>query len=99
MGLSSIKFTVELADLQTLVVTKGENVLVFKVDNESLDTSLISPCSHEEADTRLLLHIFHATSNGYPKACIRTVDSDVVVIACSKFQAIGAEELWVAFGH
>ena len=29
---------------------------------------------------------------------IRTVDTDVVVIAVAKFLQIGLEELWVAFG-
>ena len=35
---------------------------------------------------------------GCRKLCIRTVDTDVVVLAISLFQQINAEELWLAFG-
>ena len=30
--------------------------------------------------------------------CVRTVDTDVVVLAISMFHRINAEELWLAFG-
>ena len=35
---------------------------------------------------------------GQAKVMIRTVDTDVVVIAVAKFLQIGLEELWAAFG-
>jgi len=39
------------------------------------------PCSHEEADTRILLCVKDAMNYGYKDAIIRTVDTDVVVLA------------------
>ncbi|XP_065670919.1 uncharacterized protein LOC136089121 [Hydra vulgaris] len=66
---------------------------------QDLDVSSISPCSAEEADGRLLLHANHALKNGNLTITIRTVDSDVVVIALSVFsQMIGVKELWIDFG-
>ena len=44
------------------------------------DLSGLAPCSHEEADTRLFLHVSDAVQKGYRKTCVRTVDTDVVVI-------------------
>ena len=59
----------------------------------------IDPCSHEEADTRMFLHVAHAVQEGHRKIMIRTVDTDVVVLAISCCQRLAQlEELWVAFG-
>ena len=41
----------------------------------------MSPCSHEEADSRMLLHVTHAAKHGHHQILIRTVDTDVVVLA------------------
>lgn len=60
-------------------------------------TSLV-PCSHEEADTRLLLHVADAVQKGFRKVYVRTVDTDVVVLAIAMFNQISPEELWIAFG-
>jgi len=45
----------------------------------SITQSAISPCDHEEADTRLFLHALHCAQSGYRKVLIRSVDTDVVV--------------------
>ena len=39
----------------------------------------LAPCTHEEADTRMLLHLEDAVRQQYNKVSIRTVDTDVVV--------------------
>ena len=62
------------------------------------DLTNLSPCSHEEADTRLLLHAADAVQKGYRKLCLRTVDTDVVVLAIAMFHQINPDELWLAFG-
>jgi hypothetical protein len=62
------------------------------------DTSGIAPCTHEEADTRILLHLDDAVNEGYTKVSIRTVDTDVVVLAVTAAQQLNIAELWVAFG-
>jgi len=60
--------------------------------------SALAPCSHEEADSRIFVHVKDMAQQGHTKAMIRTVDTDMVVIAVAKFLQIGLEELWVAFG-
>ena len=37
-------------------------------------------CNHEEADTRMLIHLLDAVTNGATTCLIRTVDTDVIVI-------------------
>ncbi len=77
-----------------IITTKGENVLSNIPIEES---SSLSTCSHEEADTRLLLHAYHTANQNNKKILIRTVDTDVVVIATATFQHMNVEELWIAF--
>ena len=49
--------------------------------NQNINKSNLEPCKHEEADTRIFLHIYDAAINsGLKKAMIGTVDTDVVVI-------------------
>ena len=50
-------------------------------------------CTHEEADTRIMLHVYIALQCGYRKVMIRTIDTDVVVLAVSKMQDIDGDEL------
>ena len=79
-----------------LIITVGESILS-KPLLDNLDS--ISSCTHEEADTCMLLHACHAVHHGHEKLLIRTVDTDVVVLAVSVMQALGEQvELWVAFG-
>ena len=63
------------------------------------DKVQIEPCSHEEADTRLVLHLLDAAHAGHEKIMIRTCDTDVVVIILSKLASIQmAREVWISFG-
>ena len=62
------------------------------------DTSGLSPCNHEEADTRLMVHVADAACVGYQKVLVRTVDTDVVVLAIATTSKIDIQELWIAFG-
>ena len=64
------------------------------------DTSQLAPCSHEEADTKMLLHTADAVHQGFGKVTLRTVDTDihVVVLAVATFPRLAMEELCVAFG-
>ena len=63
------------------------------------DLTCISPCTAEEADGRMLLHAGHTVRCGMDCITIRTVDSDVIVIAVHAFREMsGIKELWVDFG-
>ena len=57
----------------------------------------LQPCSHEEADTRLFLHVLDAATF-FDKIMIRTVDTDVFVLAVSQMHRIPGKEVWLAFG-
>ena len=61
------------------------------------DVAGLAPCTHEEADTRMLLHVEDAVKQGYTKVSVRTVDTDVVVLAVMAAQRLDIDELWVAF--
>jgi hypothetical protein len=66
---------------KVVVVSKGDKAvsygLVTNVNN-------ISPCSHEEADTQMLLHhVSDIQKSGSAKIAICTVDSYIVVLAVS----------------
>ena len=78
-----------------LVVTDGE--VCSKLSLSEL--SSLAPCTHEEADSRMMLHVSHAARHGHNKIMIRTVDTDVVVLAVSVVHHLQPEnELWIAFG-
>ena len=60
-------------------------------------------CNHEEADTRIVVHLLHAFRNDAAvTALVRTVDTDVVVILVGKFYDLKAVkdnvDIWIAFG-
>ena len=52
----------------------------------------------EEADTQIFLHLKDAADKGQKIAKIRTVDTDIVVIAISLFNKLTIFKLWVGFG-
>ena len=58
----------------------------------------LSPCSHEEADTRIFVHYVDDANKGHKNIMIRTVDTDVVVLAIASYFLLAVDELWIAFG-
>ena len=90
-----------IASLETdklVVTTYGKEVRC----TAARDTNNLSPCSQEEADTRMILHLVDAVEEGYHKIVIRTVDTDVLVLATAAYYNLQTDEstleLWVAFG-
>ena len=78
-----------------IISTIGSSVIT----NRSFDNvSTLCPSNHEEADTRMLLHAANASQSGIGKVMIRTVDTDVVVIALGMFSSLNLSELWISFG-
>ena len=64
----------------------------------TIDIDRFSLCNHEEADTRIFLHLKDFSATGRQKLSLKTVDTYVVVIAISVFHKLDLEELWVEFG-
>ena len=62
------------------------------------DKEALAPCSHEEADTRMMVHVADAAKQ-YNTVIIHTVDSDVVLAVFVFAQLVPSlTALWVAFG-
>ena len=79
-----------------IIVTSGTSVILLGT-SRSMET-----CDHEEADTRLLIHLQDGLLNGFSSFVVRTVDTDVVVILLGKFHHLISlcqnVNIWVAFG-
>ena len=85
----------EIESQKLIVSTIGSSI----VTNAPIENaSFLFPSDHEEADTRMLLHVAHASQSGMEKVMIRTVDTDVVIIALSAFTSLNLSELWISFG-
>ena len=106
VDLNKQELFIEIANqLKLLQLPNGKQLFFTILDKCSSspldsDVSALSPCSHEEADSRIFLHVAAAASCGHRKLIVRTTDSDVVVLAVSAFVSLGqkVDELWVAFG-
>ena len=57
----------------------------------------IAQCTHEEADTRVILHAVNAKKTGCQKILIQTLDTDVVILSIAAFQIIKPQEFWLEF--
>ena len=79
-----------------MYITQGENVL------PSSPLNVMEKCNHEEADTRILVHIKDAISKGAKNVLVRTVDTDVIVLLVGHFHELKSLQssllVWVAFG-
>ena len=59
----------------------------------------LQSCSHEEADTRMPIHVKYPMNCGLKTVPIRTVGTYVVVLAVANFQGLpNIQQLWIAFG-
>ena len=67
------------------------------ISSTTIDKDGLAPCNHEEADTRIFVHAKHASVSGMKKILIRTVDTDVVILAIAFLHKLEVEELWVTF--
>ena len=87
-----------MPSLNMVIVAKEENVL----SNHTISLEGVSPCSHEEADTRIFVHARHAAQEGSKSLLVKASDTDILVIAISDMptlQAIGLQQLCIAFGQ
>ena len=79
-----------IPDDKELYSTSGESVLS---STNRMDLTKLAPCTHEEAETRLMLHVLDASCCGHQRIIITTNDTDVVVLAVSIVSKLPAEEL------
>ena len=86
-------------------VTKGEQTITscgVPVGANIMNCAFLGKSDHEEADSRMMLPIASAFRRGAITADLRTVDSDVVIIAICIFNQLlainPAANLWVTLG-
>ena len=80
------------------VIISTKDGTIVSTQNDISDVEYLQPCSHQEADTCILLHVAQCARHGLRKLEIRTVDTYVVVLAIGHFPALRLDELWVRFG-
>ena len=87
--------SMEYVEGKQVIVTTGTSVAPANINR-------MQPCNHEEADTRMVVHLVYALDNGANTCFVRTVDTDVVTIIAGKFnhllQKHPAADLWLGFG-
>ena len=83
---------------KTVLSTHGVNVLKSNVGRE-VHLADIQPCSHDEADYRMLLHAAHAFNNESKSVLILATDTYVVVLAIAVASVFTTCSLWIAFDH
>ena len=83
-GILLVSFSQEY---KQLVITENESISKPLLQN----LASLSPSSHEEADTHMLLHANHAAHNGHQNIMIQTVDTDVVALSVYVAQTLGPE--------
>ena len=66
----------------------NEDELFLFLGKECQNTDGLQPCSHEEAYIRMLLHVKYPMNCGLKSVTIRTVGTDVVVVAVAHFQGL-----------
>ena len=93
--LASYVVSMVIPDEKELYTTSGESVLS---SSNRMNLTNLAPCTHEEADTRLMAHVLDASCCGHRRIMIRTSETDVVVLAVSIVSRISAEDLCVAYG-
>ncbi|KAL0198142.1 hypothetical protein M9458_006682, partial [Cirrhinus mrigala] len=89
---------VTLCPDNVVVVTKGEQAL----SNKPISLEGLSPCNHEEADSRIFTHALHATKQQIKSVLIKACDTDILVVAVNVFatlQDAGLEKIWIEFGQ
>ena len=78
-----------------LYSTKGNSVISSSAEIRHCHT--LSQCTHEEADTRMLLRVLEIAKSGFSKVMIHTADTDIVVLSISCFNKLNLTELWIAY--
>ena len=80
----------ELPNTAKQIITTFRNEVLC---NQNHQQANLSPCSHEEADTRIILNLADEAKSGYDRILLRTGDTDVVVLAITYYYTVPASEI------
>ena len=86
--------TVAIEDKQVMA-TNGTGILC---SSPVTEVKKLSSCSHEEADTRMIVHVADAVEKGHKSVMIRTADTDVVVLTVTAVVTLDLNEHWDSYG-
>ena len=96
----AIEFVQNPLPNKTIVTAHEQNILsLLPINNRNLQ-----PCNHEEADTRIFVHVLDAIKQGHSKIMICTLETDVLILAIADISVFAqyysniSVELWIAFG-
>ena len=94
--IATISQTVKLSDNQQLVFTCSDTVVTNP--NSEMIKEYLSPCDHEEADTRMILHLHQILGETASSVTLRTVDTDVIVLAIAASAQYEDKNIYIQFG-
>ena len=80
---------------KVVISTLDENVFGSHIPGDDESEYPLTPCNHEELDTRVMLHAANAVSHGYQHILIIANDIDIILLGISFFGDIGADKLCV----
>ena len=89
---------------QEICKINSDKLVISTIDESALCNQAVylsgqlSPCNHEEADTRIFVHAKDIYQKGMKTIMIRTVDTDVVVLAVYAMNELTFDEMWIHFG-
>ena len=83
--LTEIVMATEIPEDKAMFITSDNNVICKGTEQ------LMSQCDHEEADTRIIVHVKDSLERGDRCVMVRTVDTDVVVILIGQFYDLRTE--------
>ena len=63
------------------------------MSNKNINSSSLEMCSYEEADSRMFVHAYDASINGYDKIKFVTVHTDVIVKTIGIYHLLSVSEL------
>ena len=87
-----------LTDQQHMFVSGGtEDNTCINITSTSVSTLPEMICNHEEADTRIIFHAVHCTSE-HDVLIVETPDTDVIVLLVHHRASIKAREIYVKMG-
>ena len=87
--------SLEISKLSEGTIISAFDGTVTSQQNDNVE--YISPTDHEEADTRVFLHVNDMSRKGITRVMIRTVDTDVFLLAVSLYDSLNLEQLWIDF--
>ena len=61
-------------------------------------TKNLQPCNHDNADSRMVVHLKDASKRGVKRVLVATIDTDVVVVLIYHFFFFRFKALWVEMG-